>query len=125
MAGGAILAAIEGLNVVLMRVLMPLLEKQQAEAGVEIDRLIPPVDPSRPRVPRTQRKQLWEENPSPSPLYTNNPFANNNSNPFATTPFPPSSGSSSTGQWDTPGYRSEPTSSTETTQETKSSWKFW
>lgn len=108
---------------------MPLLEKQQAEAGVEIDRLIPPADPSRPRVPRTQRKQLWEENPSPSPLLSNNnPFANNNSNPFATpTPFPPSSGSSSsTGQWDTPGFRSEPTSSTENAPETKpSSWKFW
>ncbi len=125
MAGGAILAAIEGLNVVLMRVLMPLMEKQQVEAGVEIDRLIPPVDPSRPRVPRTQRKQLWEENPSPSPLYTNNPFANNNnSNPFAT-PFPPSSGSGSTGQWDTPGYRSESTSSPDNTQEPKSSWKCW
>lgn len=47
--GSVILAAIEGLNLLLMRVLMPSIEKQQMEQGMEIDRLIPPVDPARPR----------------------------------------------------------------------------
>lgn len=50
-AGGAILAAIEGLNLVLMRVLMPAFEqKQAAEQGMStVDTLLPPVDPARAR----------------------------------------------------------------------------
>lgn len=58
MAGGVILAAIEGLNLVLTRVLMPSMEQQQAAAelgGVTIDPLLPPSDPSRPRISRHQR----------------------------------------------------------------------
>jgi hypothetical protein len=47
--GGVILAAIEGLNLLLMRVLMPSIEKQQQEQGIEVDKLNPPVDPTRPR----------------------------------------------------------------------------
>lgn len=132
LAGGAILAAIEGLNIVLMRVLMPLLEKQQAEAGVEIDRLIPPADPMRPRVRRAvPTKPLFEEHASPSPLFnSNNPFANNS--PFASTPFaspPPSDNSGSSNQWDTPGYRSESNNtsnqSNNNNQESKPFWKIW
>ena len=46
LVGGVILAAIEGLNIVLMRVVLPSFEAKQAE-NVVIDRLDPPVDPMR------------------------------------------------------------------------------
>jgi len=51
LVGGVILAAIEGLNVVVSRVLVPFMEKQAAQQGgaMPIDRLEPPVDPLRRR----------------------------------------------------------------------------
>lgn len=55
-AGGVILAAIEGLGLVLQRVLMPMLEKQQTQADMPQDLLEPPVDPLRPYVKSTP---LW------------------------------------------------------------------
>lgn len=54
--GGVILAAIEGLNVVVSRVVMPMMEKKQLEAGMPVDLLDPPVDPLRPYVKSTP---LW------------------------------------------------------------------
>lgn len=48
-AGSLILGAIEGLNLLIMRVITPYMEKQQMEQGMEIDRLIPPNDPTRVR----------------------------------------------------------------------------
>lgn len=48
-AGSLILGAIEGLNLLIMRVVMPYMEKQQVEQGMVIDRLLPPEDPSRVR----------------------------------------------------------------------------
>lgn len=53
LAGGVILAAIEGLNIGVQRVIMPMFEKQQQEAAeaagmtVKVDLLDPPVDPLR------------------------------------------------------------------------------
>jgi hypothetical protein len=68
--GGVILAAIEGLNLVIMRVLMPSIEKKQMEQGMEIDRLMPPVDPSRPR--SNYSKTMHSVSPgSPSPFQFN------------------------------------------------------
>ena len=51
LVGGVILAAIEGLNVMVSRVLMPYMEKKSQEGGgmVVVDRLEPPVDPLRRR----------------------------------------------------------------------------
>lgn len=47
--GGVILAAIEGLNIAVSRMLMPMLETKQNEAtGMVIDALEPPEDPMRP-----------------------------------------------------------------------------
>ena len=53
--GGVILAAIEGLNVVVSRVVMPMMEQNQREK-LEVDLLDPPVDPLRPYVKSTP---LW------------------------------------------------------------------
>lgn len=118
--GGLILAAIEGLNLLLVRVLMPKMEKMNAEAGLPappVDTLEPPVDPRRPRsrIPRSQ-KPLFEANPSPSPLFTPS--------------FGTSSGSGSSSSWDTPGFTTESNFSSDRTnlgteEEKKSSWKFW
>ena len=57
LAGGVILAMIEGLNVSIQRVFMPWLEKRQmaAEGTLRIDTLEPPEDPLRPR-----SKSLWQ-----------------------------------------------------------------
>jgi hypothetical protein len=55
-AGGVILAAIEGLGVLMSRVLMPMLEKQQQAVDMPLDLLDPPVDPLRPYVRSTP---LW------------------------------------------------------------------
>lgn len=43
--GGVILAAIEGLNIALQRVLMPLLQEKAEAAGLPVDDLDPPLDP--------------------------------------------------------------------------------
>ena len=55
LAGGAILAAIEGVSLLVSRVIMPAIEKQyqQGELGpvVKKDKLIPPVDPAK-KLPR-------------------------------------------------------------------------
>ena len=54
--GGVILAAIEGLNITVSRMLMPMIERKQNEAsGVVMDSLDPPEDPLRPyRAPMRQ-----------------------------------------------------------------------
>jgi len=51
MVGGIILAAIEGLNLLLMRVIMPSMEKNADQSGMTtIDTLLPPIDPTRSRI---------------------------------------------------------------------------
>jgi len=77
--GGVILAAIEGLNVLLMRVVMPMFEKNQAiEAGHEVvDKLLPPVDPLRSRQSFNRgnggrSQSIFQAAPDPSTLYGNN-----------------------------------------------------
>jgi import inner membrane translocase subunit TIM17 len=62
--GGLVLAAIEGLNVVVQRALMPFIEKRQAAEGVAIDMLEPPNDPLRPTFARKQINDIYVE-PSP------------------------------------------------------------
>lgn len=62
LVGGVILAAIEGLNIVVTRALMPMLEEKQAAAGMVVDTLEPPVDPLRPRIGKST--PLWQ------PTYT-------------------------------------------------------
>lgn len=62
--GGLILAAIEGLSLAMSRVFVPFLEKQtMASAGMPIDTLEPPSDPSRPR--NAYPKTLHTVNPTP------------------------------------------------------------
>jgi hypothetical protein len=60
LVGGVLLAAIEGLNIAVTRVLMPMLDKRGAEAPV--DRLDPPNDPLRPR-----SRVVYENYDSPAP----------------------------------------------------------
>jgi hypothetical protein len=119
LAGGVILAAIEGLNILIVRVLVPSFEKQQMEAqGIappKVDPLEPPRDPNRPRS-SVPKKPLWESNPAPSPLFQ------------SSAPSSPSFGGGS--QWDTPGFRTESFGSSdrslaENTEEKKPFWKLW
>lgn len=65
--GGVILAAIEGLNIVITRSLVPYIEKMNTQQGVIIDKLDPPVDPL-----RTHYKAI--------PLYDQQPIYQQQSN---------------------------------------------
>lgn len=53
LVGGVLLAAIEGLNIAVSRIVMPMLEKRSNE-DIVIDMMEPPVDPMRPRASRNQ-----------------------------------------------------------------------
>jgi hypothetical protein len=53
LAGGVILAAIEGFNIALSRVIFPYMENQQLQQGIKIDLLEPPTDPLRASYART------------------------------------------------------------------------
>lgn len=107
LAGGVILAAIEGLNILVARIVMPRLEKQAQEAGMQIDRLEPPNDPNRPRTGK--RQPLWQQSAAPSPLYS--------------TPAAPT--------WENsgfPGNDASDASALSTAADSgnsSSSWKFW
>jgi len=63
LAGGVILAMIEGLNIGIQRVVMPYFErKQQEEEGmIKVDLLDPPNDPMRPR-----SKSIWQPTEAPT-----------------------------------------------------------
>lgn len=117
-----------------MRVLMPQFEKQSLEAGQPVDRLEPPQDPRRPRMPSS--RSLWEENPSRSPLLGGLGGGGSNSilNSSSSSIGGNSSGSSGTesSAWDAPGFRKElPSGSSSTSSDSSSSgsgassWKFW
>ena len=56
--GGVILAAIEGLGVVISRYVVPMFERNQMNAAAPIDLLDPPIDPS--------RKHAWKTTVSTS-----------------------------------------------------------
>lgn len=73
LVGGVILAAIEGLNIVVTRLAMPFMEQKQLEAGHQIDYLDPPVDPMRPYVKRTSL--LADLNSSPASVIYNTPVS--------------------------------------------------
>lgn len=112
LAGGVILAAIEGLNVLLMRVLMPQMEKAAQQQGVPVDRLEPPVDPYRPRI---QRQPLWQDESTSSSPFTAAPgytTTTQESNPWGVQTF----GLDETGKT---------ISTTSAPEAPKSSWKFW
>jgi len=117
LVGGVILAAIEGLNILVSRVIMPQMEQDQG--GMEIkDKLEPPPDPARPRVSFAHRKKLWD--PSLSD-------ASKIHNPLAV------GGASSDGApvWDAPGFAKEPSSSGGVNNEDDKSgggggsWRLW
>mmetsp|Transcript_6568 Transcript_6568/g.6698 ORF Transcript_6568/g.6698 Transcript_6568/m.6698 type:complete len:219 (-) Transcript_6568:92-748(-) len=64
LVGGILLAAIEGLNIAVTRVLMPMIEKGNAEEGKIIDMLDPPMDPLRSRIGK--RQPLFTPSPEPT-----------------------------------------------------------
>ena len=70
--GGVLLAAIEGLNIAVTRMLMPMLQKNQ-NTGAPIDMLEPPNDPLRPRMNRSQPLYRPQE-PAPVPAGNANGF---------------------------------------------------
>jgi len=121
LVGGVLLAAIEGLNLLVTRVIMPSLEKQDLENSMGVDKLEPPPDPLRPRVSFANRTKLWDDKVS----------VDTTAGVRVTNPL---SGASSVygggaeggaeargGAWDTPGFVREPAEE----GEKKSSWKFW
>lgn len=123
LVGGVILAAIEGLGIVMSRVISPSLEQQEMQAGKPVDTLLPPPDPLRPRMPKRQ-SLLGNSNGSnsnnsglgaPSPL-----LGGGLGGDFFSTPAS-STESSSTGNWDAPGFRSEKPQE----QPKSEGWSFW
>ena len=66
--GGVLLAAIEGLNIVVQRVIMPMIEKQQSDSGVPIDLLEPPRDPFYSRGRSSSSTPLWDPSASPQTI---------------------------------------------------------
>lgn len=125
LAGGVILAAIEGLNIVVMRVIMPAFEKQAAAEGGMVDTLMPPMDPSRPRQTYSAKTGLSDPlaNRNPSPLGgASSLFGGFGATSSAST------SSSSGSQWDAPGFAQDAATMHNKTEEPKStgsSWKFW
>lgn len=114
-AGGVILAAIEGLNILVARIIMPRLEKQAQEKGMTIDRLEPPNDPYRPRT--NKRQPLWQQNAAPSPLY---------STPTAPTwensGFPGNDAADASAK---SGLSTVDSGNSSSSSSSSSSWKFW
>lgn len=116
-----ILAAIEGLSLVITRVVMPYFERRMLAASnaveVRVDKLLPPVDPLRgkSRIPRrsgsTSQKSGWEG-------------LSVQSGPTSSSP-PTAPGA--TGQWDAPGFvtSAESAGSGNEAGGSKSPWKLW
>lgn len=73
LVGGVLLAAIEGLNIAVTRLLMPMLEKRSVEQGGPVDMLEPPRDPLRPRMNRSQPLYRPQEQ-APVPVGNTNSF---------------------------------------------------
>jgi hypothetical protein len=62
--GGVILAAIEGLNIVITRSLVPYFEKMNAQNGLPIDLLDPPIDPLRSHykaIPLYEQQPIYQQ----------------------------------------------------------------
>jgi import inner membrane translocase subunit TIM17 len=127
LVGGVVLAAIEGLNITLMRVIMPSLEKQQAAAGIEIDRLEPPRDPMRPRrryqastvktIETYDQKELFATPAGNKGFDLDSMLLQGSSDSSENI-------SSSTSKWDTPGFGSTPQED-EIPPEKPAWYKFW
>lgn len=117
LVGGVILAAIEGLNLVLMRVIMPSFEKQQ-EAGFEVDQLLPPPDPLRPKI-----RVGLPPKPSQASSLDGNSFGSKGFDLDAVLSKAPSENS----QWDTPGFTSDPSNDSTASETTpkKPFYQFW
>lgn len=118
LVGGVILAAIEGLNLVLMRVIMPQFEKQQ-EVGYEIDQLLPPPDPSRPR---SRLGLAPKHTPNSSTSLDGN---NTNLKGFDLDAILANKPTGDNNQWDTPGYTSDSSSEEESPPPKKPFYQFW
>ena len=72
LVGGVLLAAIEGLNIAVSRVLMPMMEKKSNEAGAPVDMMEPPSDPLRPRMRKNQ--PIYQPQPTYVTAGTSNGF---------------------------------------------------
>mmetsp|Transcript_23274 Transcript_23274/g.31862 ORF Transcript_23274/g.31862 Transcript_23274/m.31862 type:complete len:235 (-) Transcript_23274:101-805(-) len=120
LAGGMILAAIEGLSLVVSRVIMPYMEKRANAANniveVEVDKLLPPIDLSRNKQGMGARYRNKEDR-----------LSGRNMSTRSTTNSSKKADSGSSGTWDAPGFVSSADSgdSASTTSASKSSWKLW
>eukprot|EP01038_Epipyxis_sp_PR26KG_P005582 gene5582-7707_t len=114
--GGVLLAGIEGFNILLLRVIMPMMEKNNEQLGIQIDKLLPPIDPNRQRLPANRSSS---SSSSKAPFWAPEPKFN---------PSIMSSGENkdNTPKWDTPGFI--PVSNgdqSESENKVKPFWKFW
>lgn len=121
LVGGIILAAIEGLNILLMRVIMPQFEKQ-AEDPAMVDKLLPPPDPLVPRAPK-RSKPSWESTPTPTPLFSSDAMSPTNDISSSSAGLPST--------WATSGFETESVpsassnSSSDNPKPTSSGWGLW
>lgn len=105
---------------------MPAFERNNAEAQVAVDTLLPPVDPSRPRLTYAAKTGLAPpvaKNGADSLLGSG--FFGNTS-PLHTQPE--HSAASESSPWDAPGFSVDPAMKNSQSNESKStgsSWKFW
>lgn len=129
LAGGVILAVIEGLNVGIQRVVMPYFERRalEAEGAIKVDLLDPPEDPMRAR-----SRSLLGGSRGQSVLSSNTPSASPSSQPAAggfdidkIYDFEKNSGSE--GSWGGSGGQSLSIEGggEKSKSEEKPFWKFW
>ena len=121
--GGLALAAIEGLNLVASRVIIPAFEKSQQQAGRVVDKLDPPLDPYHYSKRRTEATPIWD----PQPLTTSSGGATQGYLPFGSSGSSSSSSGSgsSSGKWDTPGFGTADDASAAGKPKEEKSWKLW
>jgi hypothetical protein len=136
LVGGVIMTAIEGLNIVLMRVVMPSFEASQAE-NVVIDRLDPPLDPLRRRALTTGAGKAFVpssanfEAPSSgqrSGGFDLDSILSSSSSGGSSSSSSGSSNSFGSNSWDTPGFTTEGGSASSEEDEppkAKPFYQFW
>ena len=112
-AGGVILAAIEGVSLMLTRVIMPSVERSaQQAANATVDKLLPPRDPTR----------KWN---------TINRITSRNHPSYSMQSSTADSTSRSLPKWDTPGFAESKdhsgnsSDSDDSKKSASSSWRLW
>ena len=134
LAGGVILAAIEGLNVFVSRVVFPYLEKQQEQVGMPVDLLEPPMDPLRPYVKRAplfkpsvdpdgtnssavpSSSYLFAQPSSSSPIFDNKGFDTDSASQF---------NENATDDWESKQLHEAASLERDKQQQPKPFWKIW